>query len=95
VSDSNGNVVSSASSVVTVNMLIMAPCALQANSNSIQSIAVGQGQISSIQTVGLNVTGNCSLPVNWTATATTVDGSHWLDLVSTAGSDSCSGSTLM
>ncbi|BCL82772.1 carboxypeptidase regulatory-like domain-containing protein [Ktedonobacteria bacterium brp13] len=95
VTDSNGNVVSGASSIVSVDMIIMAPCSLQANSNNTQSITVGQGLISSVQTVGLNVTGNCSLPVNWTATATTVDGSNWLDLVSTAGSDSGSGSNLM
>lgn len=95
VTDSNGNVVSGASSVVSVGMIIMAPCSLQANNNSTQSIAVGQGQISSMQTVGLNVIGNCSPPVNWTAIATTVDGSNWLDLISTAGSDSGSGSNLM
>jgi hypothetical protein len=95
VTDSNGNVVPSASSVVTVNMLIMAPCSLQANSNSFQSITVEQGQISSMQTVGLNVTGNCSLPVNWTATATTIDGSNWLDPIPAAGNDSGSGSNLM
>jgi len=95
VTDSNSNVVSSASSGVNVSLTILTPCSLQSTSNSIQSITVGQGLRSSVQMADLNVTGNCSLPVNWTATATTVDGSNWLDLVPTAGSDSGSGSNLM
>jgi hypothetical protein len=86
--DSTGAAIQGSPQSLSINFTVQAPCTLQVNSAGL-SFSVVQGQSSSAQNVPLSSTGNCSLPVSWTAR---VD-STWLQLSSTSGSDNGSGSS--
>lgn len=86
--DSTGASIQGSSQVLSVDFTVQPPCTLQVNSAGL-SFSVTQGQSSSLQTVPLSSTGDCSLPVTWTAH---VD-SGWLQLSSPSGSDNGGGSS--
>jgi hypothetical protein len=86
--DSTGAAIQGSPQSLSINFTVQAPCTLQVNSAGL-SFSVVQGQSSSAQNVPLSSTGNCSLPVSWTARVN----STWLQLSSTSGSDNGSGSS--
>jgi hypothetical protein len=95
VSDNNGNTVSNVPNAVNVVLNILTPCAFQASANAIPTVNVVQGQKSATQVIGLSVSGNCSLPVSWSASSSTAVGGNWLSLLTTSGLDSGNGSVLL
>lgn len=94
VSDNNGNVVSNVPNAVNVLMNISMPCAFQASTNAIPTVNILQGQKSATLAIGLSVSGNCSLPISWSATVSTTAGGNWLGLLTPSGLDSGNGSVL-
>ncbi|GCF09331.1 BACON domain-containing protein [Dictyobacter arantiisoli] len=87
--DNMGAIVQGSPQALVVDMLVMAPCSLQSNASSL-NFTVTQGQVSNMQNILLNMTGNCSLPVTWKAQAN----NSWLNLGGNAGSDNGHGSSL-
>ena len=87
--DSTGVAVEGSPQSLAIDFNVQAPCALQVNSAGL-SFSVTQGQSSNVQNIPLSSTGNCSLPLSWTAQVN----SGWLNLSSASGSDNGSGSSI-
>ncbi len=73
----------------TVTLTVLPPCTLQLSNTSL-TFSASQGQSPSPQNLTLSETGNCALPVNWTASGNTA----WLNPSPTSGSDNGSGATV-
>ena len=87
--DSTGVAIQGSPRSLAVDFAIRPPCTLQANSSGL-AFNVTEGRSSSMQNIALSTSGNCSLPLSWTAH---VD-SSWLQLSSASGSDGGGGSSV-
>jgi Viral BACON domain len=87
--DSTGATLHGSPQSLSIDFTVQPPCTLQVSSTGL-IFSVVQGQSSSSQSIPLSSTGNCSLPLSWSAH---VD-STWLQLSSTSGNDNGSGSSV-
>jgi hypothetical protein len=87
--DSTGVAVEGSPQSLAIDFNVLAPCTLKANSAGL-SFSVTQGQSSKVQNIPLSSTGNCSLPLLWTAQAD----SSWLHLSPASGNDDGNGSSV-
>ena len=91
--DSTGVAVNSSPQTFSVTLTVLQPCTLQHVSGPIILNATAGQSTAVSQTFNLSETGSCSGGVAWTATGDS-GSSSWLNLASTSGTDSGSGSTI-
>ncbi|GCE18049.1 hypothetical protein KDK_18490 [Dictyobacter kobayashii] len=87
--DSSGHTVPGSPQTLSVAFAIQKPCTIQATSPGL-TFSANQGQTGTAQSIPLSLSGNCVLPVSWTATAN----SSWINLTSASGSDNGQGSAV-
>lgn len=84
--DSSGNHPLGSPQNVSVNLAILQPCVLQLSTSTLTFNGT-QGAAVNPQSFTISESGNCALPLSWTASADT----GWITLSATSGSDSGSG----
>lgn len=91
--DGSGVAAQASPQVITITLVILQPCSLQATPGSL-SFTASQGQTSTTaQTVSFAESGNCARPISWTASGD-ANSTNWLTISATSGTDNGSGSML-
>jgi len=88
--DASGNIASGSPQTITINLLVLPPCALQQPSLSSVAFSATQGMSSpTSQSVAITATGNCAWPLNWQASMPR--SAQWLQMSPASGTLSASG----
>src|SRR5207248_2036002 len=70
---------------VYVSLTILPQCALQASPGNLAFTGVSSQPAPAAKIISLNVTQNCTTPLQWSAVATTNSGGHWLNISPAGG----------
>ena len=70
---------------VYVSLTVLPLCALQASPGNLAFTGVSSQPASAAKIISLNVTQNCTAPLQWSAVATTNIGGHWLNISPAGG----------
>jgi hypothetical protein len=79
---------------VSISLTIFQPCSLQVSPTSMAYTGTTLQLSADTQTISLKVVGDCAQPVTWVANVDSAS-QKWLNLSSTTGSDSGSGSSII
>ncbi len=91
--DHNGATAAGSPQTITINLLVLPPCALQQPSLSSVGFSATQGGTDpGSQTDSITASGNCAWPLSWRATV--VNPANWLTLTPTSGSLAASGQSV-
>ncbi len=91
--DASGAIASGSPQTITVNLLVLPPCALQQPSLSSLAFSATQGSTDpGPQAVVITASGNCSWPLSWHATIANVP--SWLHMSAMSGSFTAAGQAI-
>ncbi|GCE25848.1 hypothetical protein KDA_13320 [Dictyobacter alpinus] len=88
--DSSAQSVPGSPQSLDIDMVVLKPCTLQANSAGLNFSAPQGGQSTASQSIPLSLSGSCVLPVGWTVSADSI----WIQPKSSSGIDNGQGSSL-
>jgi hypothetical protein len=83
--DGNGQSVSGGAQLVTVTLVVNAPCSIAASPAALAFTAVTGGQTPPAQPVTITASGACANALNWTATVSGSKANTWLAMTPSSG----------